>query len=681
MKHLAPQKLILGLFVLLVGCTQSLDKKESQKPNFSKENLNTTVNAGDDFFRYVNGKWLDNNPIPDDKSRFGWFDLLLEDNRKKLKALFKDATEGSNEPGSVAQKIGDFYNAGMDTLSIEEEGLKKLEPVFKQIDAIESADDIPYTIGFLHSYQLNPLFYFYVTADKKNSSMNIAGIYQGGLGLPDRDYYLDTDDASLEIKNAYSTYLNTIFTLMGEDSISAKNISQQLLDFETKLANAYYTRIQNRDPHLTYNKIKCSNLPSAYKGFNWDKYFEGLSIQIPDEININQTSYLTEVGNLVQSESPDIWKKYLKALTVRSLSSYLAADYVNAKFELYGKAIQGKSAMEPRWKRVQGTTSNALGEAVGQLFVEKYFPAEAKERMEVLVENLRVGFAQRIDRLEWMSDETKLAAKDKLKAIGVKVGYPNKWRDYRSLQVGPDSYVGNVLASNRFDFKYEMSKIEKPVDKEEWHMFPQTVNAYYNPTGNEIVFPAAILQPPFFYLNGDDAVNYGAIGVVIGHEMTHGFDDQGSQYDKEGNLANWWTSEDSTNFANRTQVLVEQFNQFQIKDTIYANGELTLGENIADLGGLNIAFAAYMEAIKDKGEIANIDGLSKEERFLISYANLWAENIREKEKLRMTKVDVHSLAEFRVNGPLPNMDLYYTTFAVTPESKMYIAPENRADIW
>lgn len=681
MKHLSNKNVILGLFILLLGCTQTLDKKKLKKPYFSRANLNDSISAGDDFFRYVNSKWLDNHPIPDDKSRFGWFDSLLENNREKLKTIFSEATESNNEVGTVAQKIGDFYNAGMDTLAIENEGLEKLQPLFKQIDAIKSPNDIAYTIGYLHSYKLNPLFYFYSAPDEKNSSMNIAGIYQGGLALPDRDYYLQDDESSVEIRNAYAHYLQKIFSFAGENESTAERYSNDVLVLETKLAQVSYTRLQNRDPHLTYNKIESKDLSYSYEGINWDKYFKGLSIDIPMEINVCQTGYLKGLGQLLNGESVDTWKIYLKALTIRSLSSYLSSPYVNAKFELYGKVIKGKGSLEPRWKRVQGKTSDALGEAVGQLFVQKYFPPEAKERMIVLVENLRAGFAQRIDQLDWMSEQTKIAAKDKLASIGVKIGYTNKWRDYSKLEVTPESYVGNVLASNKFDFEYEVSKIGKPVDKEEWHMFPQTVNAYYNPSGNEIVFPAAILQPPFFYLDGDDAVNYGAIGVVIGHEMTHGFDDQGSQYDKEGNLANWWTPEDSTNFAKRTQVLVDLFNQFQIKDTIYANGKLTLGENIADLGGLNIAYAAYLNAIKDKGEITDIDGLSDKERFLISYANIWAENVREKEKLRMTKVNVHSLGKNRVNGQLPNLELFYKTFHVTPDSKLYIEPNKRANIW
>ena len=681
MKYPFIKSTLLGAVALMTACSPSNDKKELQKPDFTKETLTESIQPGDDFFRYVNTQWLESNPIPDDKSRFGWFDILIENNRNKLKTLFADATDGTNEPGSVAQKIGDFYSSGMDTLSIEKEGLAGLRTLLDKIEAISTPADIANTVGLLHSYQISPLFYFYATADQKNSNMNIAGIYQGGLGLPDRDYYLDNDKASLEIREAYLNYLQKILAFSGEDEAKSEEKALKVLALETRLAKISYTRLKNRDPHLTYNKIKGEELKTQYAGFDWGEYFEGLGYPAVKEVNVNQTAYLKEAANLVNTTEVTAWKAYLKALTIRSMSSYLPSQYVNANFELYGKTIQGKESMEPRWKRVQGTTGNALGEAVGQLFVERYFPPAAKQRMEVLVENLRVGFGQRIEKLEWMSDETKTAAKEKLAAIKVKIGYPNKWRDYSKLEVKPGSYAANVLASNRFDFAFTMDKIGKPVDKEEWHMFPQTVNAYYNPTGNEIVFPAAILQPPFFYLDGDDAVNYGAIGVVIGHEMTHGFDDQGSKFDLKGNLNTWWTKEDTEKFEARTKVLVDQFNRFQIKDSIYANGELTLGENIADLGGLNISYAAYQNAIKDKGAIADIDGLNSHERFIISYANIWAQNIREKEKLRRTKTDVHSLGEFRVNGALRNFEPFYNTFGLTADSKLYIKPEERAYIW
>ncbi len=679
-KPFLPKAGLFAMSVFLVSCTAN-NSTSQQKPDLSEESLTTTIEPGKDFYEYVNQKWMDANPMPDDKSRYGWFDVLLEENREKLKSIFNEATSQESPKGSVAQKIGDFYNSGMDTLTIEEEGLEQLQFFFEKIDAIKNADDIAETIGFMQTYQLAPIMAYYVSPDERNSTMNIAGLYQTGLGLPDRDYYLENDDATKEIQTAYQVFLKKLFALSGSNEEEAESNANEVFTFETSLAEISYSRLQNRDPLLTYNKITGEELPKLYGDFNWEAFFNGMGKAFPAEVNVNQTSYLKKAGALTKTVSIDVWKNYLKVLTIRSFTSYLPKAYVDASFELYGKTIQGRSEMEPRWKRVQGATSGALGEAVGQLFVEQYFPAKAKQRMEELVENLRVGFSQRINKLEWMSDETKAKAQDKLEAIRVKIGYPNKWRDYSGFNVVPESYMANVLASNQFDFEYMMSKLGQPVDKEEWHMTPQTVNAYYNPTGNEIVFPAAILQPPFFYLDGDDAVNYGAIGVVIGHEMTHGFDDKGSLYDKEGNLENWWTTEDSTNFAARTQILVDHFDSFVVLDSVHANGALTLGENIADLGGVNISYEAYQYAIKDKGEIAPIGGLSDDQRFFISYANIWAQNIRDKEKLRLTKIDVHSLGKFRVNGTLPNVNQFYETFNIDENADLYIAPEKRALIW
>jgi len=680
MKPLLPKAGVLAAAIFIASCSNNSDRT-LQKPTLNVNDLSTELDPGNDFYRYVNKSWMDANPMPDDKSRFGWFDILLEQNRENLKAIFTEVTTGEVKHGTVAQKIGDFYNSGMDTLAIEKEGLSKLTFLLDKVDALKSSDDVIELCGLLQSYQLVPLFAYYVSADEKNSKMNIAGLWQTGLGLPDRDYYLEDDESSEEIRKAYTTFLTTIFTLSGDNDKTAEQKASDVLTFEKGLAKASYTRLQNRDPHLTYNKIDGTQLNKTYSLINWDAFFKGMNQPVPAEINVSQTSYVDYVGETLNSTSINTWKNYLESLIIRSFTSYLPKAYTDASFELYGKTIQGRSEMEPRWKRVQGVTSSALGEAVGQLFVERHFPEEAKTKMVNLVENLRVGFSQRIEKLEWMSTDTKVKAQDKLAAIKVKVGYPNKWRDYSTLEVKPDSYLENVLASNQFDFAFSMSKIGKAVDTEEWHMFPQQVNAYYNPSGNEIVFPAAILQPPFFYLDGDDAVNYGAIGVVIGHEMTHGFDDKGSLFDKEGNLENWWTSDDSTRFAARTQILVDQFNSFQVKDSVYADGELTLGENIADLGGLNIAYEAYLNAIKDKGEIAKIGGLTDTERFFMSYANIWAQNIRDKEMLRLTKVDVHSLGEFRVNGALANVDLFYETFNITEDEALYVKPADRAKIW
>ncbi len=672
--------LSIGMIVALTSCSSSDKSTNSlQKPDLSVNSLNKTFKPGDNFYAYANTKWMKDNPIPDDKSRYGNFDVLDEQNKEKLKTIFEEVKNNSQQ-GSVGHKIADFYKSGMDTSAIEKEGLVSLQPFFDKINSIESSDDVMTVVGYLHSYQIAPLFMIYSNPDSKNSNMTIAGIYQSGLGLPDRDYYLSNDDESKTVQEAYKLYLSKLFTFTGYNEDLATKASSDVYGLEYKLADIFYSRVKNRNPLLTYNKYTKDELLESFAQINWTNYFAALQINIPEEIDVNQVEYLNSLASLIHNTDVKVWKAYLQAFTINSLASYLNADIANANFDLYGKTIMGQKEMQPRWKRVQGTVNGALGEAIGQLFVEKYFPPRAKTRMVNLVENLRQSFAQRIDNLDWMSDKTKEAAKDKLKAITVKIGYPDKWRDYSNLNVSPNSYVSNILASNHFDFEYNMNKIGKPVDKEEWHMFPQTVNAYYNPSANEIVFPAAILQPPFFYMDGDDAVNYGAIGVVIGHEMTHGFDDQGSKFDKFGNLESWWTPEDSTRFATKTNILVDQFNEFVVVDTLHANGKLTLGENIADLGGLNISWTAYQNTIEGK-DVEPIDGLTDKERFFLSYSGIWAQNIRDKEIVRRTKVDPHSLGKYRVNGPLPNLAQFYETFNIKEGDSLYIKPEDRAVIW
>ncbi len=669
----------LGVIALLASCSNNKLKETLQKPDLSVNSLNKAVNPGDNFYAYANTKWMKDNPIPDDKSRYGNFDVLDENNKEKLKTIFEEV-EKNSKPGSVGRKIADFYKSGMDSVAVEKEGVSELKPFFEKIKSIKTEDDLMSVIGYLHSFQISPLFAIYSTPDSKNSEMTIAGIYQTGLGLPDRDYYLSTDSTSQKIQEAYKQYMTKLFSFAGYSAKEASLASQAVYSLEYKLAEIFYSRVKNRNPLLTYNKYSNKDFQKAFNKINWKNYFEALQINQPAEIDVNQVDYLRSLENLIHTTNISVWKDYLQVYTIRSLSSYLNSAIVDANFDFYGKTIQGQKEMQPRWKRVQGTVNGALGEAIGQVYVEKYFPPRAKERMVKLVDNLKASFEDRITQLNWMGDETKTAAIDKLHAITVKIGYPNKWRDYSNLDIKATSYVSNVLASNRFDFEYDMNKIGKPVDKAEWQMYPQTVNAYYNPSANEIVFPAAILQPPFFYMDGDDAVNYGAIGVVIGHEMTHGFDDQGSKYDKKGNLTSWWTPEDSTRFVAKTKILVDEFNKFPIKDTIHANGELTLGENIADLGGLNISWNAYQKVIKDK-KPEDIDGLNDSERFFLSYAGLWAQNIREQEKIRRTKTDPHSLGKYRVNGPLPNLAQFYEVFHVKEGDSLYIKPENRAYIW
>jgi len=663
------------------GCQPKEPEKAKVLPHFNEATMDISAKPGENFYQYANGNWMKNNPLPNDKSRYGAFDKLAEENKQQVKLVIEKAAAANAAKGTVNQQIGDFFAAGMDTVAIEKTGLTPINDYLSQIDAVDSKDKLIALIGQLQRLQISPLFYFFAEADMKNSTMVIANLYQGGLGMPDRDYYFDKGERAETIRKAYLAYLQSIWTNIGSDVATALKNSESVLKFETQLASAHNTMLENRDPQRTYNKVDFAGLNSNSPAIQWSNLFGAMKIETPKEFNIYQPKYFVQVSKMIDSESLDSWKVYLKTHLIREVSPYLSKAFVDARFDFYGKTLSGQPQMEPRWKRVQNTTSSALGEAIGQLFVQEYFPPQAKERMEQLVENLRVALGERINQLTWMSDTTKIQALEKLAAIRVKIGYPNKWRDYSKLDITRDSYLANVLKSNEFDFEFIANKIGKPVDKEEWGMTPQTVNAYYNPVNNEIVFPAAILQPPFFYLDGDDAVNYGAIGVVIGHEISHGFDDQGCQFDKNGNLRNWWTAEDAEKFKSKTQILVDQFNSFVVKDSIHANGELTLGENIADLGGLSISYQALQNTLKGKEAPAPIDGFTADQRFYLAYALIWAQNIREAEMLRRVKEDVHSLGEHRVMGPLVNIETFYQAFGIKEGDKMFIPVEKRAIIW
>lgn len=674
-----------GLALLLVWCASCGKTESDTKPNeknngvVNSEMLTDEIQPGDNFYEHVNRKWLNNNPMPNDKSRYGWFNVLDDENKERLKVIFDELASGNSSENPVAKKISNFYNSGMDTASVEKAGISKLQFLLDDINKISDIDGVIETAGLLQRYQVCPLLAYYVSPDAKNSVQNIAGIYQNGLGMPDRDYYLQSDDKSAETQEKYKEFLTKIFSLLGDTDASSK--AENVYKIEYAMAEAFNSRIENRNPQATYNKIKGDELTKVYPDIKWDALFKGMKLNSPKEVNVDQPKYINSLGKILKENSIDAWKDYLTVRTITDFSGYLPNKYSEASFEFYGKTISGLNEREPRWKRVQNATNGALGEAIGQIYVEKYFPQAAKDRMMKLVENLRTAFSGRIENLDWMGAGTKIKAKDKLKSITVKIGYPNKWRDYSALNVVGDSYLANALASSEFDFNFEASKIDKPVDKDEWHMLPQTINAYYNPTANEIVFPAAILQPPFFDYNADDAINYGAIGVVIGHEMTHGFDDSGCQFDKYGNINNWWTPEDSTKFKALTQALVEEYNSFVVIDTVHADGELTLGENIADLGGVNISYDAFKNATKGQDDSTKIEGLTPNQRFFISYAKIWATHIRDEEAMRLTKIDPHSMGKFRVNGIVPNVDVFYNIFNVTENNELYKKPEDRIKIW
>lgn len=669
--------LILLMTTGMMACNQP--RKAVQDKGIDLMDMDTTVSPSADFDNYANGGWKKRNPLPDDKSRYGTFDKLGDAAEKQIKSLFADIANNQFEAGSVEQKIADFYHSGMDTSAIKAAGITPIEPYLKEVDQISSVKDLQQLVAQWHQMQINPLFGLHAAADEKNSVMEVAYLHQGGLGLPNRDYYLNTDEHSVEIQKKYRQFISNVFQLLGTPASEASKQAAEIYKLEKEMATFSMSMLDQRDPYKTYHKMNLEKLSAIAPNYDWAAYFKAVGLNNPGDFIVSQPDFFKGISDLMKTVSIDDWKLYMKWHLVSALAPYLPKDFSDQNFDFYGKTLSGQPAQRPRWKRVQGTTNSALSEAVGQMYVQKYFPPEAKERMIKLVENLRASLGDRIKNLDWMSDTTKQKALEKLNAITVKVGYPDKWRDYSNLKVSKDSYLDNVLESGRFDFQYMIGKINKPVDKKEWGMPPQMVNAYYNPTANEIVFPAAILQPPFFYMHGDDAINYGAIGVVIGHEMTHGFDDQGRQYDKVGNLNDWWTDGDAKRFKERAQTLADQYSQFTVLDTVKADGELTLGENIADLGGINVAYHALQMALK--GDEKPIDGFTPEQRFFLAYAHLWAENIRDAEKLRRTKLDVHSIGRNRVLGPLRNIPEFYKAFNVKEGDNMYLAPDKRAVIW
>ena len=673
--------LITFLFSLMtLGTFTACDsqKRPQQEPAINPANMDKTVDPGVDFDAYANNGWKKLNPLPADRGRYGSFDQLSEVAEKQLNELIKETASSKNEKGSIADKTATLFNLGMDSVKLQKDGFTPLMPYFQAVDQISTMEDVQIAIGKFHNWGFSPLFNFFGATDAKNSAMVIAQLSQGGIGMPDRDYYLKEDARSKDLREKYVLFIERLLKLTGVEEGIAKKNAETVMGIETRLAKASMTRLEQRDPNKTYNKTNTKGLIEISPVFNWVDYFKSQGVGDPGEVNLNQPQFIKEVSAILKEVSVEDWKTYLRWNLINSSANYLSDDFVNASFDFYGKAMSGTEKMRPRWKRVLGVTSHSLSEAIGQLYVNKYFPAEAKQRMVKLVENLRVSLGERIKNLDWMGTETKQKALDKLQTINVKIGYPDKWRDYSGLEIKDDSYLANIIRSNQFETAFNYAKINKPVDKTEWFMSPQTVNAYYSPDKNEIVFPAAILQPPFFYLKGDDAVNYGAIGVVIGHEMSHGFDDEGRQFDKMGNLTDWWTPEDAKRFEERTNVLVEQYNSFIVLDSIHADGKLSLGENIADLGGLNISYQAYKLATK---ETQPIDGFTPDQRFYLAYAHVWAQNIRDKEILRRTKEDPHSLGKYRVIGPLRNVPEFYAAFNIKPGQPMYLDESKRAKIW
>lgn len=674
-------KYLLPALALAVGCAQA-GAAEGAMKGVDRSNFDETVAPNEDFYQFACGGWMKANPLPAEYSRFGTFDILAENNKTQVKELIQNLGGSSDAkvPGTITQKVNDMYQLGMDSVRLNAEKAEPLQADLQRIAAAKRADFID-IITWLHKGIGAPFFDTGVMSDLMDSNINIMYVSLAGLGLGDRDYYLDTDENSVRIRNAYAGYIETVFTLAGYKKKDAKAAAKNVMKIETAIAKVTFTREESRDIAKQYNIRTMDQLKTDYANIDWTAYFAGLGLPGVDKVCVDNLKGLAEVNNMIKTLTDKEIKDYFAFEYISSASSFLSDDFNEANFEMFSKTLSGKKEMQPRWKRAIATPNGLLGEAVGKLYVEKYFPGKSKEKMIELVNNLKKALAEHIASLEWMSDKTKVNALVKLNSFTVKIGYPDKWKDYSGVTVDPKlPYWANVMAARKFRAEDSYSKWGKPVDKEEWGMTPQTVNAYYNPTTNEICFPAGILQAPYFDVNADDACNYGAIGVVIGHEMTHGFDDQGRNFDQNGNMTDWWTEEDATKFKQLTDKLAEQFNEIVVADDVHANGRFTLGENIADHGGLRVAYTAFKKTAQGKGD-SKIDGFTPDQRFYISYANVWKGNITKEEILRRTKTDPHSLGKWRVNASLRNIEPFFKAFGIGEGDAMYRKPAERVTIW
>ena len=658
--------------------------ESSQKSGIDLANLDSTYLPGTDFYMFATGGWQKAHPLTDEYSRYGSFDVLQENNNKQLRELIEGVAAQQNEKGSVAQKIADLYNSAMDSVALNEHGLDEMA-AFLACDGYQTSAQI--TQDWLKQVWpkmlrqgVDGLMGFYIGADEKDSKNNILSIVQGGLTLGQKDYYLDQDPETAKIREAYVAYIRQLVSHVGFGETDAARISDDVMRIETRLAQASKSMTELRDPEANYHKMSYDQLKKDFAGINWDAYLHIFGISGLKDVIVGQPEAIHEVEKILAEETPEALQNVYLWHAIDMAAGYVDDESRNLSFAFWGTALSGKTQDRPRWKRAVSSVEGCLGEALGQLYVAKYFPPAAKERMEKLVANLQQALGERIDAQDWMSDETKKVAHEKLDAFYVKVGYPDKWTDYSTLQIG-NSYLQNILSCKEWAIQDMIAKhLNKPVDKDEWYMTPQTVNAYYNPTTNEICFPAGILQPPFFDMEADDAFNYGAIGVVIGHEMTHGFDDQGSKYDKNGNLSQWWTEEDTKRFNERIQVMRDYHDSIEVLPGLHSNGSLTLGENMADHGGLMVSYQAFVNATA-QAPLSDKDGFTPAQRFFLAYANVWGQNIRDEEIRKRVKSDPHSLGKWRVNGQMPHMDAWYEAFGITEQDPMFVPKEKRVTIW
>lgn len=647
----------------------------------NKADMDMSVRPGDDFYQYAGGGWLKANPMKPEYSSYGVFNDLAETNRKQIRELFENLSKEKHAFGSVGQKVADLYNMAMDSVRLNKEGAAPLQKDLDKVKAFSKKADFTAFIADQHLYKGNPFFGIGVDTDLKNSDLNVMWLSAGTSGLPDRDYYLNTDADSKKKQEAYRAYLSKIFQLSGYKKKEAEKAAKVIYNIEYQFAEAKMSRAEARDYNKLYNIYTIDMLQKNYPAIQWAKYFELMGVKDVKQVILTEPKVMAVAQKLMSTLSEQDIKYYVAGLIIKSSTSVLSDDFVNANFDFYGRLLNGQKEQKARWKRALGFPNSLLGEAVGELYVSKYFAGESKAKMLKLIDNLRKALATRIANLTWMNDTTKINALVKLNSFTVKVGYPDKWRDYSKLTIDPaKSLYDNVAAATYVETLRNLEKFGKPVDKSEWGMTPQTVNAYYNPTTNEICFPAAILQAPFFDVNADDATNYGAIGVVIGHEMTHGFDDQGRNFNADGNMVDWWTAGDSKRFTAAAEKLAAQFDQITVVGDLKANGHLTLGENIADQGGLRISYDAF-KTTQQFQEGKEIDGFTPAQRFYLSYGRIWAEHMTEEAIYQQTKSDPHSIGRNRVNATLRNIDTWYDAFGVKEGDKMWLAPAERAIVW
>lgn len=652
---------------------------QAQKTNyFDKTGMDNTINPADNFFLYANGTWIKNATIPDDQSRWGGFNILYQDNLKKLRTILEEAAAKNNPKGSAAQKIGDYYASGMDTIAIEKLGYEPLKPMLQKIDALKDYKELLHFIAENYATPGIDLIGLNIETDEKNSIKNIITLSQTGLTLPEKDYYVRTDAKTIEQRKKMAEYATTLFTLTGTDLSNAQKAANDILALETAIAKSHSSQVELRDPIKNYNKMSLADLQKKSPNINWQEIFTLMGIKA-DSIDVQQPQYFKTLDTLLTTQPITIWKNKIKFDYIAHNANALTKPFRNAQFE-FGKVFSGQKIQQERWKTMINVTDQGLRDLLGQLYAQKYFPLEAKKRIDELVNNLQKAFQYRIEKLDWMSATTKQRAQEKLKAIIKKVGYPDQWKNFDDVTISRNNYFANRQSVALHNYKKMIEKLNKPVDKTDWIITVPTVNAYYQPVNNEIAFPAGILQPPFFDLNADDAINYGGIGMVIGHEITHGFDDMGRQFDKDGNLKEWWLPEDADKFKEKAKLVVNQYNQYTVLDSLHVNGELTLGENLADIGGIAIAYDAF-KLTKQGQSQEKIDGFTPDQRFFLGFAQLWRLINRPQTVLVLIHTDPHSPEMYRINGPLSNFEPFYKTFNVTETNSMYRKPAERAKIW